>query len=358
MDTLRNILLGATLALGISHPSHSSLTKGAWCRDLLLPTLYDEGSPTLTEPQLRAKGFGDEYVAGFDAISRQVKVATSLHLNGADARRTPIEYFEGIVDSHTDYVESGIRSWDASNERLRRLGRLYGVRQKVQEWRRQGGGGITYDRFLALNNYLAKLVDRDLHFRISLPPFHGGYEHLNNRHRTEASFISRFPSVIVAPLVEGHRLGMDTLTYAFTYGVYPAGLVNRNYKGFTPGMYYQHDLAHAENFEFFFKSLGLKVKLMEFNREFMKRRNDLSTEESRMAGLVYWGLVHEEPHHLVHVVEKYPYKTLSSIQIEALRKREREGEFPIPEHYDRSEYLHNSVELFNGLISDINDFGP
>ena len=77
----------------------------------------------LTEKGMREEGYGDVHVAGFETIARYVEVAESLRLNKANPHKTPVEYFDSLVDPHMDYAEATIRSWKITDLRLQKSGK-------------------------------------------------------------------------------------------------------------------------------------------------------------------------------------------------------------------------------------------
>ena len=316
----------------------------------------------LTEKGMREEGYGDVHVAGLETITRYVEVAESLRLNKANPHKTPVEYFDSLVDPHMDYVEATIRSWQItdhhlknseglqhlsylkerlSNIRLRKLNEFDYMRKVVKEWRKKEGGGITYKRFLAINTYLANLMERASGI---LPVFDENYTS-----SMTSSLFQLFPKAVFAPIINGH-LGINTLTYAFTHRVYPLGLVDTNSYA-----YYIHDVGHANIFDSqIMQEQKTRKKLLLFDKRLRENMAPLPQPLKGRVDLVYWALLHEEHQTMLKIIHERPYKELSKDGVESLEALLDLGELPVPKPHDKSDYLLSGIKLFNSLLNQVN----
>ena len=213
------------------------------------------------------------------------------------------------------------------------------MKKVVREWREKEGGGITYERFLALNTYLVSLMEKES----ILPVFDETYTASMTNY-----LFPLFPQVVFAPVINGH-LGINTLTYAFTNRVYPLGLVATN-----SFPYYVHDVAHANTFDSqIMQAQKTRKKFLLFNKRLRENMATLPQHLKERVDLVYWALLHEEHQTMLKIIHESSYKGLAKDEIKALKTLLALGELPVPGPHDKSEYLLSGVELFNGLLNQI-----
>ena len=292
------------------------------------------------EPILKAKGFHEGLIEGFDKVTARVAFARLLR-GGNVTTQTHLEYFDSLVQQHMDYAERGLRSAEA-------LEYLQKIRQMVRQWRRERS--VTYERFINLNELLSHLIatEKDHSLTLGSPS-----EYFSRDNEYLRKYLGKFPEVILMPMVDGNSLGVLSMRHAFSERVYPLRLTSRPHGNMDPGAYFGHGKYNAAEFEALLMSRPrIREKFREFHDHLISRMSGLSPEKREPTEFVYWGLIHEMSWYLVEIVREKPYKKIKGKGVTAMESII--DDFSLLSGEIDTTYLHLGIRFFNGAINHIN----
>ena len=250
----------------------------------------------LTEKELRIRGFEDEDVAGLDRVQSYLGQAELWrNQDSIDARTTHLPFLAGLIDSHIDFIRSGIRTQNSQNNH-QRLDIMDILEREAYE--RRETEQVTYRWWVLFNLRLALLTT-------SRKEIKSGYFNLiatgkdlgrnMNGFFPNHELLDGFPEGILAPIING-RLGIFSINRVYTTRVYPLGLINKGDSFENPHNFFNHDVDHATSIDGFirrWKNRGVFEDYILFHRAFLRKMDNLSPQERRGAELVYFTLSHE-----------------------------------------------------------------
>ena len=172
MLKFRYLLLILLLLFKVSalQAKDSSSIKGTirsmyyFCVDALIKKFPGEPSLIENEQQLRGQGYTNTYIAGFDYVRENLKLAEKLRADKINPFTSHIQEFANLIDPHTEFIEEGVKYQGFSDKEMR-LSLLEALKHEAQE--HQDSQKVTYRYWFNLNfrlSILATPTDR--------PPYH------------------------------------------------------------------------------------------------------------------------------------------------------------------------------------------
>ena len=234
------------------------------------------------------------------------KAAIWRNQDSLDPDTTHLPFLAGLIDSHSDFIRSGIRTQNSQNTH-QRLNIMSVLEREAHE--RRDTEQVTYRWWVLFNLRLAILAT----FGNSLKPKY--LQHLISTNKSlkgeegliyfpDHELFSLFPEMIFAPIING-RLGIFSINRTHTTRVYPLGLINKIDLENNPYNFFRHDVFHAKEIDRYirkWKKEGIfEESILSFHRAFLRKMDTLPQRERRTLEWVYFYLFHENPDRFLDV---------------------------------------------------------
>ena len=274
-----------------------------------------------TEASLKALGYKESYIKGFDQIEGHLRLAEKLRTVPIDPWSTYTEEFAALVKPHLDHVQKGIRSQNSSDT-TERLAILEDFRAEALGWvqRRE----LSYRRWVNLNFRLSILATpapqrgdgtfengfRDRLYAsgdwLTDERLEAAYREGKKRELFNSSIIEmldRFPEAIIIPQKDG-LVGRMALSRTSARRVYihtlEAGTSDIHDEVYYPDMAFWHDVVHMDYRERavadWMRRLGpYERTVIPFHDAFILAMRRSSKREREMLEFMYYILVREDP---------------------------------------------------------------
>ena len=266
----------------------------------------------LTESELRAKGFGDEEVAGMDAMDSYLgEVARWREMPSIDPKETHLSFLADLIDPHIKFIRQGILKMNRGDTRRKiEILKMF----IVEAHERRESGRVSYRWWVHFNYRLSALISAETRNMDSV--FYretdwisdsGMEEYYGKRssyswYSDQPGLLGCFHKVALCPVKNGN-LGYFTFNRTQTTRAYPLGLVNEDITvdglRMNPNAFFEHDEHHAisseDNIKRFEMENLLEKRMIPFHKAFLEKMDTLSLQERRDAEWIYFLLSHERP---------------------------------------------------------------